>query len=747
MTTSIVAQGAGIPLPPLPKELPLDDSQWAVLGAILDTVIPSFVPGKGNYLIQHPVTEQKYEEVRQQIARRCDLDAKSDLLTRYLTESATSQPEFKDAVLRLIGEQLDSASTAQLAFVLRALTTRVGALALTGYATPIPSLPVADREKILQTWSNSRLPTFRKLARSLTTLGKLYWVRTSPTLGHVLGYPRVPGHGAPAQSGFPFEFIQIPPGSASNPEVLETDVVIVGSGCGGAVAAHTLAQAGLKVMVVDKSYYFDPQQLPLSELEASLHMFENGGVYQSDDASIAVVAGSAWGGGGTINWSAALQTLGPVRKEWSEKFGLKHFTSAQWQKDLDYVCDRMGVGKSDIPHNQTNRVLLEGGRKLGWAVKVAPQNTGGEAHNCGYCTLGCGSCGKKGPTESWLPDAAKAGATFLEGFNCEKIVFDKNKNATGVQGHWTSRSTDGTVHGPGRRGRPVIIKAKRVISSASSVGTPPLLLRSGVTNQHVGRHLHLHPVSMVAGVWDEDVRPWEGPILTTVVSEFDNMDGEGYGPKLEGTCMLPGFFLPFFPWTGGLQFKEHAAKMKKMTGYIALTRDRYGGRVYVDKDNKTRIAYTPSAYDQKHILEGVVRLAQINYVQGCREVHVAIPGIEPFVRPQSVNTADSSIDDPLFAAWIDKLRAHGFPAPDSSFASAHQMGSSRMGTAPSNSVVDPSGQVWGHKGLYICDTSVFPSASGVNPMITCMAICRGISQGIANDLMPGSYATISRSKL
>ncbi|KAJ8607845.1 hypothetical protein MRB53_040038 [Persea americana] len=363
MAGTPISLGASIPLPPLPKQDPLNQSQWAVLAAIVDTVIPSFVPGKGNYLIQHPLPQEQYDSVRKSLATTSSIDNGDGLLTRYLQENATAQPEFKDSIFRLISQQLDPAAAAGIRGILSILSTRAGALAFTGTTTPFPQLSILEREKILQGWANSRIPLFRGLQRSFTSLGKVYWLRTSPTLPYILGYPRIPTHGAPAQDGYPFQFIQIPPGST--PETIETDVVIVGSGCGGAVAAHTLAQAGLKVMVVDKSYYYSPAALPLSELEAAHHIFENGGVHMSDDATISVVAGMAWGGGGTVNWSASLQTLGPVRREWSHKFGLPYFTSSDFQSDLDYVCDRMGVGKSDIPHNKTNRVLLDGARKLG----------------------------------------------------------------------------------------------------------------------------------------------------------------------------------------------------------------------------------------------------------------------------------------------------------------------------------------------------------------------------------------------
>lgn len=576
---------------------------------------------------------------------------------------------------------------------------------------------------------------------------RLFWLRTSPTLPKILGYPRIPVNAVTPGQGYAFSFVQIPPSVALEPEVIETDVVIVGSGCGGAVAAKTLAESGLKVLVVDQSYSWSPEWFPMSDEAAFIHLFGNGGAVISEDGSIMVVAGAAWGGGGTVNWSASLQPQGIVRREWAHKFGLKHFTGAEFQADLDAVCERMGVSYANIKHNKGNRTLLEGARKLGWSAKPVPQNTGGEEHSDGFCTRGCRDCGKKGPTVTFLPDAADAGANFMEGFTVKEITFGKttsngDREVTGVRGIWKGRDANGGCTSLGRPTREVIIKAKRTIISGGSLYTPLLLQHSGLKNKHIGRHLRLHPVSMLAAVWDDDIRDWQGPILTSVVSEFENLDGDGYGAKLECTTMIPGSFLPLFPWRSGQQWKETAAKMRRMTGYISITRDRYGGRVIPDPaDGSLAIRYTPSAYDKNHILEGLVRLAEINYVEGAREIHVSVPGVEPFVRPSaspSSNVHVTSLDTPSvtdteFQAWIQKLRANGLPSPDTAFASAHQMGSCRMGTSAKNSVVDYRGRVWGTDGLYIADASVFPSASGVNPMITTMGISRNISRGIVDE--------------
>lgn len=448
-----------------------------------------------------------------------------------------------------------------------------------------------------------------------------------------------------------------------------------------------------------------------------------------------IIAGSTWGGGGTINWSASLQTQGYVRREWAAQ-GLPFFTSAEFQTSLDRVCDRMGVSTDHIQHNVTNQKLLEGARKLGYTHKAVPQNTGGKQHSCGFCNFGCGSCEKQGPVVSFLPDAARAGANFIEGFRAEKVIF-KNKGgvkvATGVKGVWTSRDANGGVIGEPLIRRKVIIKAKRVIVSAGTMQSPLLLLRSGLKNYHIGRNLHVHPVSLVGAIHPEDVKPWEGSILTSVVNEYENIDGKGHGTKLEAVNMVPSLFLIWLPWKNGFDYKLNVSRFKNMVGYISLARDRDTGRVYPDPvDGRVRFSYTVSKLDKQHILEGIIALAKTQYVTGATEIFTMIPGIEPFIRNPEL--AHEGINDAQFQAWLDEIRAVGLPSPDTMFGSAHQMGTCKMGSSPKTGVVDPQGRVWGTKGLYVADASVFPSASGVNPMITNMAISDWISRNIAKGL-------------
>lgn len=330
------------------------------------------------------------------------------------------------------------------------------------------------------------------LFKTFTVIAKVIWLQTSPLFRTVTGFPDVPINWNPGPTE-DFGFLQFDTSSPEKPATVETDVVIIGSGCGGGVAAKVLAEAGHRVLVVEKGYYFDPSQLPMPRDQGGFHLFENNGFVNSVDSSINVVAGSCWGGGGSINWSVSLQTQGYVRREWSEEHGLPFFESAEYQNCLDRVCEFMGVVSGDeVRQSYRGQKLLEGSRKLGYAAQVCPQNSGGKEHWCGHCHLGCASAEKQGPAVCWLPAAAKKGATFMEGFSADKILWDdsssswfsnlgseKKKKAVGVEGTWTARDTNGGVTGE-RKTRKVIVKAKKVIIAAGTLNSPLILQKSGL---------------------------------------------------------------------------------------------------------------------------------------------------------------------------------------------------------------------------------------------------------------------------
>lgn len=221
-----------------------------------------------------------------------------------------------------------------------------------------------------------------------------------------------------------------------------------------------------------------------------------------------------------------------------------------------------------------------------------------------------------------------------------------------------------------------------------------------------------------------------------MVNELEDQDGKGHGVKIECVTMLPPAFLPAFPWRDGLDYKKFVAKLPHMGGFIMLTRDRDSGRVYPDPvDGRCRVDYSVSPYDRNHMVEALAASAKIAYISGAKEFHTSCRGLPPFIRPAEADADDAEgTNNAALQSWLAELRRKALEPERTLFACAHQMGSCRMGKSPASSVVDPDCQVWGTKGLYVMDASVFPSASGVNPMVTNMAIADFASRGLAKTL-------------
>ncbi|KAK3376963.1 hypothetical protein B0T24DRAFT_620171 [Lasiosphaeria ovina] len=739
------------------------ERQWKILMAFMNTVIPAI---QYQELLTEPagfsvvsLSKDEYSRTVSQLAVTASPDASSEVFEAYLAERPADSEAFAE-VLRSVLFQVPQAKRKQLQLLLSILSTCAGSLILTGYKSPITRLPAADRIKILHRWRTSSLWTVRSLFKTMTTLGKLVFMRTSTTFDLLTGFPSVPPSWK-ATPSYPYEFLQFQPPTSPSREggavEIETDVVIVGSGCGAGVCAWRLANSAgpsVRVLVLEKGHHFDASCFPMSQKYALSNLYEAGGVIESDDGSMTVTAGSCFGGGGTVNWSAGLQTQDFVRREWAKERNLPFFESPEFQASLDMVCESMGVLADNLKPNHGNRTLLDGAAKLGYQGKIVPQNCGNTEHHDGHCTLGCWRGEKKGPVNGWFPEAAKNGVKFAEGMAVDRVLFEQvsgKKVAKGVTGVWTAK-------GSGEKIR-VVVKAKKVIVSGGSLWSPIVLMNSGLKNPHIGKSLYLHPTNFVAAVFDEEVKPWEGGSLTSVVGSLENLDGKGHGVKLEAMSMMPSFCMPFLPWASGPEYKLLASKYRHMNVFIAICRDRDTGHVYRDPEaGVPRIAYSPSDFDRAHNLAGMVSLAKILRAQGAREIHPCVPGFPPFIR-SSTNRAhsdtdagdtdkaatatstahetaddDTESDEAAFAAWLRAFEEFGNKPPVTPFASAHQMGSCRMSALERDGVVDPRGRVWGTQGLYVADASVFPSASGVNPMVTVMAVADWIAQGVCEDL-------------
>ncbi|KIW89940.1 uncharacterized protein Z519_09370 [Cladophialophora bantiana CBS 173.52] len=738
------------PLPPVPDGEVFTKEQWDTLFSILEVFIPS-IPATSN-----GGQSTEFDKALSRLKPYQPEGVSEDVARAFLSENPIADPDFRQVVARKLKLYVPPSDAQGLGFVLSLFNTTVGSYILTGYTTPIHKQDLETRARIVCQWSVARLSLLRAVYRSLSGLARQVWLVTSPNLRRMLDFPDIP-KGLERNPSYDFKFHDF--NSPSTSTTLTTDVVIIGSGCGAGVVASHLSRAGLKCLVLEKSYHFPSTHFPMSATSAGEHLMENGGLMVTDDASVAILAGSTFGGGGTVNWSASLQPPRAVREEWAAD-RLPHFLSAEYQDCLDTVCDRMGVAKATDPeglgkieHNFANRTLLEGSRRLGIAVQIVPQNTASRRHFCGYCNSGCASATKQGPANCWFPDAAAHGAEFIEGCWVEEIVFsEKNgvKTATGVKALWTSRDRKTT--------RQLSVSAKRVIVSAGTLQSPLVLMRSGLKNPHIGAHLHLHPTFTVWATWPQRTNPWEGAILTVAMTGLEDQDGQHHGPKVEVICSTPGFGLLTVPFraqyslkagnkgqessalSSAIEYRLNTAKHGYSTGFVCITRDADTGKVYIDPKDPTRrrarIAYTPSPRDRRHLLEGMVGGMQAAFVMGAVEIDSSHAPVERWIRPSHLDPKSTAAMDELsFSNFISEVRRLWLASPEQSSAgSAHQMGSCRMASSIKTGVVDANGKVFGTEGLYVADASVFPSASGVNPMISTMGIAEWIARGIVKEI-------------
>merc|ERR1711972_463326 len=150
------------------------------------------------------------------------------------------------------------------------------------------------------------------------------------------------------------------------------------------------------------------------------------------------------------------------------------------------------------------------------------------------------------------------------------------------------------------------------------------------------------------------------------------------------------------------------------------------------KDGRCHLSYTLKATDKKHLLTAVEHAARILVAAGASEVHSAHNNVEPLCVKGAEGDAEQQ--RPELEAWLARLRSAGMPELGVALGSAHQMSTCRMAADPKRGAVQPSGETWEVDGLFVADTSTFPTASGVNPMWTCAAIAYRVAQQVKTHL-------------
>jgi choline dehydrogenase-like flavoprotein len=339
---------------------------------------------------------------------------------------------------------------------------------------------------------------------------------------------------------------------------------------------------------------------------------------------------------------------------------------------------------------------------------------------CGYCGVGCRHNAKQSTLLTYLPRALAAGAVLYTDAAAERIEQRERDAGQARQGTPPRKRVHARVRGAGGQHHRLTIDAPIVVAAGGAVGTPVLLQRSGLGGGGLGSWLRLHPTTGVFGVYDREIVSSTGIPLTTMCDEFIRWEGTDYGFWIETPPMLPSFSAAAVPGAG----RAHAARMAQLNRLgvlVGLTRDGAqrdvsSGRVTVTRRGDMSITYRLTAEDQRRVRASLSAMARLHFANGATEAGTlhATPRVIRDVRDA----------DTLQAAPIGPNQVALF--------SAHVNGTCRLGTDPARSGATPDGERHGVRGLYFTDGSLLPTALGVNPQETIMAVASVLADRMAS---------------
>ena len=500
---------------------------------------------------------------------------------------------------------------------------------------------------------------------------------------------------------------------------LDADVVIVGTGAGGGTAAEILAEAGLSVILVEEGPLKSSTDFRMRESDAYPDLYQESAARRTRDKAIGILQGRCVGGGTTVNWTSSFRTPDATLQHWQRALNLPGFASPDLAPWFARMEARLSIAPWTVAPNANNDALARGAAKIGISSGTIRRNVKG-CWNIGYCGMGCPTNAKQSMLVTTIPGALALGAT---------LVTRARANAFEWHGDRVEALECFAMDARGNRptSRRVTIRARAYVAAAGAIGTPALLLRSGVPDPHgvVGRRTFLHPTIVSAAIMPERVDGYAGAPQTIYSDHYlDSLPLDGpMGFKLEAP--------PIHPLLTAITLPNHgAAHAKRMRAFphlqvlLALLRDGFhadspGGTVTLASDGTPVLDYPLTPYFWDGARRAFAAMAEIQFAAGAQSVCPVHDVGAEFASTSAARDA------------IAKFALRPLVTP---VVSAHVMGGAPLGVDPRQSACDPQGRFHHFANLHVMDGSLFPTSIGANPQLSIYGVAAKLSSALAASL-------------